>query len=282
MATFSRDGCTIAYTTRGNGPAALFIQGVAVHGSGWLPQTEELAGDFRCISFDNRGIGGSRPVPRRLTVESMADDAFALLDHLGIGSAHLIGHSLGGVIAQHMALSHPERCRSLSLLCTVSRGADATRMSGRILWLGIASTIGPRRSRRNAFLRIITAPGSVPPGSEEQLAAQLAPLFGHDLADRPPVAMKQLAALRSYDATERLEDLAGMPTLVVSAEHDLIAPARFGRALAAAVPGARYVEIEDAAHGVTIQRAPAVNGLLREHLGAAEVFIRESSIPVLP
>src|SRR5690606_17693505 len=118
-----------------------------------------LAADFRCVSFDNRGIGGRRPMPRKLTVEAMADDTVALLDHLGIGSAHLIGHSLGGVVAQHMALAHPERCRSLSLLCTVSRGADATRMSGRMLWLGIASTIGPRRSRRNAFLQIITAPG---------------------------------------------------------------------------------------------------------------------------
>src|SRR5690606_21974943 len=129
-------------------------------------------------------------------------------------------------------LTHPERCRSLSLLCTVSRGADATRLSGRMLWLGLASMVGPRRSRRGAFLQIITGPGSVPDGSEDALAAQLAPLFGHDLADRPPVAIKQLAALRSCDCTGELEDLAGMPTLVVSAEHDLIAPARFGRALA--------------------------------------------------
>lgn len=282
MATFVRDGCTFAYTTRGKGPPALFIQGVAVHGAGWLPQTDRLASDYRCISFDNRGMGRSQPAPAKLSVAGMADDAFALLDHLEIGSAHLIGHSLGGVIAQHMALTHPERCRSLSLLCTVSRGADATRLSGRMLWLGMASMVGPRRSRRKAFLQIITAPGSVPPGTEDQLSERMAPLFGHDLADRPPVAMKQLAALRAYDCTERLEDLAGMPTMVVSAEHDLIAPPAFGRTLAAGIPGARFVMIEDAAHGVTIQRADIINGLLREHLDAAEVFIRESATPVLP
>lgn len=282
MATFVRDGCTFAYDTRGNGPSVLFIQGVAVHGDGWLPQIESLASGYRCISFDNRGMGRSGPVPSKLSVEGMAEDAFALLDHLEIGSAHIVGHSLGGVIAQQMALTHPERCRSLSLLCTVSRGADATKLSGRMLWLGVASMIGPRRSRRRAFLQIITAPGSVPSGTEDELAERLRPLFGHDLAERPPIAMKQLAALRAYDSSERLEDLAGMPTLVVSAAHDLIAPPRCGRALAAAIPGARYVEIEEAAHGVTIQRADVLNALLGEHLSAAEVFISESSIPVLP
>jgi pimeloyl-ACP methyl ester carboxylesterase len=227
-------------------------------------------------------MGGSRAIPAKLSVQGMAEDAFALLDHLEIGSAHIVGHSLGGVIAQQMALTHPERCRSLSLLCTVSRGADATSLSGRMFWLGLASMIGSRRSRRKAFLQIITAPGSVPPGTEDELSESLKPLFGHDLADRPPVAMKQLAALRAYDSSEMLEDLAGMPTLVVSAEHDLIAPPRFGRALAAGIPGARFVEIRDAAHGVTIQRADEVNRLLRDHLAAAEVFIRESSTPVLP
>jgi aminoacrylate hydrolase len=99
----------------------------------------------------------------------------------------------------------------------------------------------------------------------DALAERLAPLFGHDLADQPPVVMKQMAAMKAYDATHRLAELANLPTLVVSATYDPIAPPRLGRALAAGIPGARYVEIPGASHGVPIQCADRVNALLLEH-----------------
>ncbi|HEU4556284.1 MAG TPA: alpha/beta fold hydrolase [Longimicrobium sp.] len=85
-----------------------------------------------------------------------------------------------------------------------------------------------------------------------------------------PVAMKQLGALRAYDASERLGTLAAIPTLVMSAAHDPIAPPQYGRALADAIPGARYLEFEDASHGLPIQHAERVNQLLLDHLRGAE------------
>ena len=104
----------------------------------------------------------------------------------------------------------------------------------------------------------------------EGMAARLAPLFGHDLADQPPVAMKQLAALRAYDATARLSEIVDVPALVISAAHDPIAPPRSGRALAGGIPGARYVEFSQASHGVPIQLSGVVNAMLLEHLLRAE------------
>jgi aminoacrylate hydrolase len=101
------------------------------------------------------------------------------------------------------------------------------------------------------------------------LADDLAILFGHDLADHPPIVMKQLRAASRFDASARLGALAGIPALVVSATHDRIALPRFGRALADAIPGARYVEIPDAGHGCTIQCAWRVNALLAEHFDLA-------------
>lgn len=265
-------GCRLAYEVVGEGPPVLFIQGVGVHGRGWSPQVEALSPEFRCLSFDNRGMGGSQPLTLPLTVEQMADDARALLTCQGWDSAHVVGHSLGGPVALELALSAPERVRSLALLCTVARGRDATQLSRRMLWLGLRSSFGTRRMRRRAFLEIVMPPGAVGPNEAEALAARLAPLFGHDLAEQPPVAMRQLRALRAYDASGRLGRLAGVPTLVVSATHDPIAPPRYGRALAQGVPGARFVEVSEASHGVTIQRAEQINSLLREHLTGAEAL----------
>lgn len=264
-------GCQLSFLLEGEGPPVLFIQGVGLHGRGWLPQVQDLSADFRCLVFDNRGLGRSQPQGCPLTIHQMAQDALFLMSHLGWESAHVVGHSMGGPIAIEMALIGRARVRSLSLLCTVARGRDATRLSGRMLKLGILSRIGTRRSRRRAFLRIVLPDPALRELDPEVTAAELEPLFGHDLADQPPVVMKQLAALRAYDASGKLRNLAGIPTLVISAAHDPIAPPEYGRVLADGIPGARYEEFLDASHGVTLQHAGRINTLLRSHLNASEV-----------
>lgn len=265
-------GCRFAYRVEGSGPPVVLIQGVGVAGSGWAPQVDALRREFTCLTFDNRGMGGSQPIGTApVSVRQMADDTRWLMGRLGWDSAHVVGHSLGGPIALELALAHPASVRSLSLLCTLARGRDATALTWRMLWLGMRSRIGPRRARRHAFLQIVMPPDALAAADRDALAAELAPLFGHDLADQPPVAMKQLAALRAYDATDRLGRI-DTPTLVMSAAHDPIAPPRHGRALAEAIDGARYVEFADAAHGLPIQHAARVNELLLAHLRGAEAL----------
>jgi pimeloyl-ACP methyl ester carboxylesterase len=195
----------------------------------------------------------------------MAKDTFAVMDAEGIGAAHLVGHSLGGAVALQAALSARQRVRSLSLLCTSARGADATKLTFRMLWLGLASRVGTRRMRSGAFLKMVMPADYLATQDGDALAERLRPLFGHDLSDTPPIAMRQLKALRRFDATPRLRELAGIPTLVLSAARDPIFPPACGRDLAGGIPGARYVEMAGAAHGVTIQSADAVNRILLEH-----------------
>ncbi len=262
------DGCRLAYTVRGDGPPVLLIQGVGLHGDGWRPQVDALAERYRLLTFDNRGVGRSQPAGE-ISVERMARDALALMDAQGWDSAHVAGHSLGGPVALEMALRAPERVRSLALLCTFARGGDAAR-SLRMMWIGLRTQVGTRRMRRHAFLEIILPPELLAGADRDALAAELVPLFGHDLGDSEPVTRRQLAAMRAYDAAPRLGQLAGIPTLVVSAEHDPIAPPALGRALAAGIPGARHVEIARASHGVPIHDAARINDLLAEHLAAAE------------
>lgn len=267
--THQHDGCSFAYRVTGDGPPVLFVQGVGVHGDGWRPQTDELAASFRCLTFDNRGIGGSQGEVAPLTVARMARDALALLDAASWPTAHVVGHSLGGLVALELAQLAPHRVRSLSLLCTFARGRSAGA-SLRMAWIGARSRIGTRRMRRRAFLEIVYPPAFLRAHDRDALAADLAPIFGHDLADTPAVTGAQLAAMRGADATPRLRELAAIPTLVTSGAHDPIAPPRLGRALADGLPGATFVLMQDAAHGVPIQFATETNRMLREHLGAAE------------
>ncbi|MDB6028350.1 MAG: putative hydrolase [Verrucomicrobiales bacterium] len=277
--TLEYHGCRLAYTVTGSGTPVLFIQGTGVHGNGWMPQVEALAAQYNCISFDNRGMGGSQPIGCSITVEQMADDVIALMDAQGWDSAHIVGHSLGGLIALQLAIANRARVRSLSLLCTFAKGSLVTQFSWPMFWRGLRTYIGTRRMRRRAFLEMVMPHEMLASTDSEKLAASLAPLFGHDLADHPPVVMKQLAALRRYDATSKLSTLAGLPTLVVSATQDCVAKREFGQAIAAGIPGSRYVEIPKAAHGVTIQCADRINSLLRDHFSSVESkrSVRETS-----
>lgn len=264
------ESCMLAYDVRGQGPPVLFIQGVGVHGDGWLPQVEQLSSAFTCITFDNRGMGRSQPSDKNLSVDRMIDDSFAVLTAAGFASAHVVGHSLGGLVAQGVALSKPDRVRSLSLLCTFPSGKAAAPLTLRMIWAGSRTKIGTRRMRRRGFLRLIMPPESLLGEDEDALAERLESLFGHDLADQPPVVDAQLKAMRASDLTDRLGELRDVPTLVVSGAHDPIAPPRAGQLLADKITGARYVEYADASHGLPIQWAERVNALLAEHLNHAE------------
>jgi pimeloyl-ACP methyl ester carboxylesterase len=269
--TIECNGCSLAYKVQGREEPAVFIQGVGLHGDGWLPQTQTLESDFSCVTFDNRGMGRSRPAGAEITVPQLAEDTLAVMNAAGIGAAHLVGHSLGGAIALQVALTAPHRVKSLALLCTSGRGSDATKPSARMIWLGIRSRVGSRRMRSDAFLRIVMPEGYLATQDRNALAESLAPIFGHALWDTPVIVMPQLKALRRFDVMTQLHLLPDVPALVMSAERDIIFPPACGKALAAGIRGARYVEIPDAGHGVTIQCRETVNRLLREHFRSAGV-----------
>ena len=261
--------CPLSYKLEGTEEPVVFIQGVGLHGDGWLPQTKKLSPYYQCLTFDSRGVGQSPLGDVDITVEQMAEDTFTVMDAAKIQTAHIVGHSLGGVIALQLALTAPQRVRSLALLCTSSRGADATRLSLPMIWLGLRSRIGNRNMRAQAFLEIIMPAEYLATKNRAALAESLEPLFGHDLGETPPIVMSQLKALQRFDVSTRLRELAIIPTLVLSATEDRIFPPKYGRQLAAAIPRSNYVEIPGAAHGVTIQSSEAVNRELLEHFIAA-------------
>jgi len=163
----------------------------------------------------------------------------------------------------------------LSLLCTFGNGKDGSRLPPAMIMRALRTRIGTRAMRRQAMLALVVAPPRLIAADRERLAAELAALFGHDLADQPPIVMRQLKAMSAYGAARGLDTLAGLPTLVVGGAHDLIARPSLGRALAAAIPGARYVEFADAGHALPIECAREINELLLAHLEAAGAADRQ-------
>jgi pimeloyl-ACP methyl ester carboxylesterase len=263
-------GCRLMAKVRGSGPPVVLIQGAGLHGDGWLPQVRALEREFSCMRIDNRGIGESLPIGPPLSVEQMADDVRVLMDAAGWEDAHIVGHSVGGLVGIELALTRPDRVRSLSLLCTSSAGRDLVRMSWWSLWVGLRMKIGPKRSRRRAFLEMVMTESQAAGVDYDGEAAALSPLFGYDLADQPMIAVKQARAARAYSAAHRLGDLPEVPTLVVTGAEDRLALPEYGAALARSIPHARHVEVPGAAHGLTIHRADEVNEILLEHLRTAE------------
>lgn len=270
------DGGRLACWREGAGPPLLLIQGVGVHGDAWRPQVDGLAVRYSCLWFDNRGIGASQPVTGGVSIERMALDTAAILDAARWEDAHVIGHSLGGLVALRLALSSPRRVRSLSLLCTFARGRDAGA-SARMAWIGMRTRIGTRRMRRSAFLEIVAAPAALQNVDRDRMARDLAPAFGHDLADHPPVEMQQLAAMRAVDLTDALASLS-VPTLVVSGAHDPISPPAIGRDLAGRIRNAKYELLADQAHGAPILAAARINAMLLAHLDGVE-RTRSAAVP---
>lgn len=263
-------GCTLAYDIVGSGQSVIFIQGIGAHGSAWNPQIIALKEEYTCLSFDNRGIGESLPVGvSPLTVEQMADDVIALMDAQGWAKSHIVGHSLGGLVAQLVALRATDRVLSLALLNSFAIGRSVAPMTARMFWWGMRSAVGTRAMRRYAFLRLVWSPAELDACDWRALGQRLHELIGHDLGQRPPIVPHQLSAMRRANTANRLSALADVPTLILSARHDMLATPVLGRALAQAIPGATYHEYTDASHAAPIQCTDRVNRLLLEHLQMA-------------
>lgn len=269
MPTFRKDDLLLHYDDVGQGPPALFLQGVGVTRQAWAPQVRALSAAYRCIAVDHRGIGGSEGSLDGLDVDRMARDALALVESLGLARVHLVGHSLGGVVAVRFALIAPERTASLALLCTFAGGRDLSRPSARLMWLGLRSRVGTRAMRRAAFARLVSPESLIAERGLEVVATELEEAFGRPLSSPPSVSDRQLAALRAHDERERLGELSGIPTFVASGALDPIAEPRFGRALASAIGSATYREWPDHSHALPIQDADEVNDALRDHLARA-------------
>lgn len=227
----------------GSGPDVLLIGGLGDTVESWQFQLDGLADRYRLTAFDNRGAGRTPLPDEQLTVEVMADDAAAVLEGVGIASAHVAGFSGGSIIAQELALRHPDRVRSLVLQSTFARMDAYLRSFVRyVRWL-VDVAPDERAFLEAFFLTLYTRrahdDGTVDRFIEEALA------FPHKQS--PADLQRFLDAFTRHEAADRLPQIAA-PTLVLAGGRDVQMPPPLGRAVAEAIPGAVFEVWETEAH----------------------------------
>ena len=231
----------IAWERRGTGPAVVLVHGLGYARWGWEPVADALAERFEVVLLDNRGIGESDAPPGPYTVEEMAGDVLSVIDDAGLGRAHVVGTSLGGMIVQELALSSPDRCEKLVLVCTTPGGPSAAPMpEATTRLLAEAPTMEPLVALRR-FVENALAPN--PP---EELVQRI---LAHRLATAQPLVawMAQAAAGASFDAWDRLPGLS-VPTLVLHGTEDVVVDPANADLLAERIPGARVERFEGCGH----------------------------------
>jgi pimeloyl-ACP methyl ester carboxylesterase len=279
----------IAYETFGDpsDPALLLVMGLATQMIAWHEDfCGELAGrGFHVIRFDNRDVGRSSamrdvPVPtlRQLalrskkaagyTLSDMAGDAVGLLDQLGIGRAHVVGASMGGMIAQTIAIEHPDRVLSL---CSIMSNTGA-RWSGQPKLATYRVLLGTPPKDRDKFidhvLKVYRVIGSPDFDRDEDDLRDLAGR-SYDRGRNPAGSGRQLAAIiASGDRTDRLRGVSA-PTVVIHGTKDRLVNASGGRATAKAIPGARLVTIEGMGHDLPRATWPRIIGAIAENAARA-------------
>ena len=228
---------------RGDGPDVLLIAGLSDPAEAWDPQLEGLAGRYRVTAFDNRGAGRSPLPDGPLSVATMADDVAKILRALDIPAAHVAGFSGGSLIAQELALRHPELVRSLVLMSTWAR-PDAYFRSMFGYWHWLAEFAPSERAMLEAFFLWIYTPRAHADGTVAKIIDE-ALAFPHP--QTPEAFQRQLAAFTAHETIDRLAEIAA-PTLVLAGELDLVAPPRLGRVVAEGIPGARFEVLPGEAH----------------------------------
>jgi pimeloyl-ACP methyl ester carboxylesterase len=246
------------YEERGAGPPLLLVPGIPAIASDWGPLVERLDGSRRVIAYDNRGSGASTVTPAPYTTAQLAADAVALLDALEIERADVFGMSLGGMIAQELALGWPERIARLVLGCThcgTAHAARPDREAGR----AFAMETDDWGERMRAL-----APFAFAAGVGPELLGPFVEKKAGDVQD-PEGYQGQIAAALSHDAYDRLPGIDA-PTLIITGDGDRVIPGSSSEVLHEQIPGSRLEVIAGAGHLFFVERPDETLRLLDEFL----------------
>lgn len=238
------NGINIDYIVEGQGAPLVMIMGVGGGRSSWLYQTGFFKKYYRTVTFDNRGVGKSDKPSGPYSIKMMADDTIGLMDHLGIEKAHVLGVSMGGMIAQEIAINYPERVDKLVLGCTFAKADTSTRSTE----MNTATEANEKTPQNEASQRKV-------------ISAMLALSFNNrfnrifilpfaKIAIRfysPTGIAEQMKAVSTHDTVDRLKMIKA-PTLVITGTDDRLVNPTSSEVIAKLVPNAKLVRVSGGGH----------------------------------
>jgi 3-oxoadipate enol-lactonase len=251
------NGVRFHFDTYGEGDPVLLISGLSAPSVNWLYQVKAFSPHYRVITFDNRGVGETdMPEAASYPTSQMADDAAAVLEHLDIRRAHVVGHSMGGTIAMELAIRHPKRVRSLSLCATWAEG------DGRFLhtirsWMALWGRLDPDARFRHLIMPWLYTPAFL--ADEAGVDETVKRVLSYPYPTRPEAIERQGQGILDWNGT-RLREIRKLrvPALVLVGRDDNLTVPTFSRALASLIPKSRLTLIPGS-HGFTIEYAEHFN-----------------------
>jgi pimeloyl-ACP methyl ester carboxylesterase len=259
------NGVELAYELRGNGTSLVMIHGAQGDQTMFAGLAAGCAAGFRVLTFDQRGSGLSEKPDIDYSIAMLADDTAALMDHLGLSPAHVIGVSMGGMIAQELALRHPAKLRSMVLGCTTPGGPREIPAEGNALAAAYSTAPMSAEERGRALAEAVFSKGHLA-RHPEIVAAMI-----EARRNRPidPVALgHRMKALREHDTYDRLPKI-GCPTLVITGKDDALISWENSRILAERIAGAKLQILAPAGHCFWLERP-------EESLAAIVHFLRQT------
>lgn len=237
------------------------IMGFATDSRMWFMQTPAFSPRYQCITLDNRASGASGAGEQPISMELMARDAIAVLDAVGAERAHVLGISMGGAIAQHLALIAPDRVRSLTLAATWA-GPNAWLPRLTKIGLTLLNAEGSEAVARASMLWVFSPKFII----GNPAMADAIESTALEMAASETAFLAQLDATQAHDVRARLQEITA-PTMVMTGRRDVFVPPELGREVAALIPGASFEDL-DGGHGFNIEEAAAFNEAVLSFIGA--------------
>jgi pimeloyl-ACP methyl ester carboxylesterase len=265
MAIAEVNGEQLYYEVQGEGEPLLCVHGLACDTLAWIPQVQAFSAAYRTVIFDNRDVGQSSAGEGDYEIADMARDALALADELELDTFHLVGISMGGAIAQEIALQAPDRVRTLTLAVTFPAGSAYARRLAEVWGTRVKQVSYEQHVDELMLLN----------HSEEFFEnADMVEFIRTAMVNNPhpqsaEAFCRQIAACGRHDTRDRLASLT-MPTHVIGGERDILVPVWKSREIAERIPGAKLTVLANAPHGLSLERAEEFNAAVLD-------FIREAA-----